>query len=61
CRLSRHEGMGGIGAGLSIVQRIVVAHGGRIRIERSEALGGARFVVEIPTVGTTTFPDAGVD
>jgi two-component system sensor histidine kinase RstB len=53
--------MGGIGAGLSIVQRIVVAHGGRIRIERSEALGGARFVVEIPTVGTTTFPDAGVD
>jgi signal transduction histidine kinase len=48
CRLNRHAGKDGIGAGLAIVERIVLAHGGRVRVERSEALGGARFTVELP-------------
>ena len=47
-RLDRHHGTGGIGAGLAIVERIVLAHGGRLRVERSVELGGARFVVELP-------------
>jgi two-component system sensor histidine kinase KdpD len=36
----------GTGLGLSICRRIVEAHGGRIRAERSEH--GARFVIELP-------------
>jgi signal transduction histidine kinase len=37
----------GTGLGLATAQRFVVAHGGQIRLERSE-LGGARFVIELP-------------
>ena len=38
----------GSGLGLSICQRIVAEVGGKIWLEESEALGGARFVVELP-------------
>src|SRR6266498_4092283 len=38
----------GSGLGLSICQRVVAEVGGRIWLEDSEALGGARFVVELP-------------
>jgi two-component system, NtrC family, nitrogen regulation sensor histidine kinase NtrY len=41
------HGSGGSGLGLAIVHRIVTDHGGRIAVGRS-ALGGARFVVELP-------------
>lgn len=37
----------GTGTGLAIVQNVVAAHGGRIRVDRSE-LGGAAFVVTLP-------------
>ncbi len=38
----------GSGLGLSICQRVVAEVGGRIWLEDSEALGGAKFVVELP-------------
>ena len=38
----------GSGLGLSICQRVVAEVGGKIWIEESEALGGAKFVVELP-------------
>ena len=38
----------GTGLGLPICARIIAAHGGHLDIERSEALGGARFVVWLP-------------
>lgn len=39
----------GTGLGLAIVSDVVKAHGGTIRCGRSEQLGGAEFVVELPT------------
>ena len=38
---------GGTGLGLALVQRVVTAHGGTVRCEKSP-LGGARFVVIVP-------------
>ncbi|GIK51761.1 MAG: hypothetical protein HUU03_09950 [Planctomycetaceae bacterium] len=38
----------GTGLGLAIVHTVVTNHGGQVRVERSERLGGARFVVELP-------------
>jgi nitrogen fixation/metabolism regulation signal transduction histidine kinase len=38
----------GTGLGLSIVQKIVLEHGGSVEVERSELLGGAKFVVHLP-------------
>jgi len=38
----------GSGLGLAICQRVVAEVGGRIWLEDSEALGGAKFVVELP-------------
>jgi two-component system, NtrC family, nitrogen regulation sensor histidine kinase NtrY len=39
----------GNGLGLAIVKKIIVEHEGQISVERSETLGGARFVVRLPT------------
>ncbi|CAG0951460.1 two-component system, NtrC family, sensor kinase [Planctomycetaceae bacterium] len=38
----------GTGLGLSIVHTIVDNHGGVVRVEKSEKLGGARFVIDLP-------------
>lgn len=45
---SRTRSTGGYGLGLSIVSRIVFWFGGKIQVTRSEALGGARFVMRWP-------------
>ncbi len=42
------KGAQGTGLGLATVARHVKAHDGRVRVERSPSLGGARFVVELP-------------
>jgi nitrogen fixation/metabolism regulation signal transduction histidine kinase len=41
----------GTGLGLAIVQRIILEHGGRIRAEANYPRG-ARFVIELPAMGT---------
>jgi PAS domain S-box-containing protein len=38
----------GMGLGLPIAQSIIEAHNGRIRVDNESALGGARFVFELP-------------
>lgn len=38
----------GTGLGLSIVHTIVDNHGGKIHVENSSRLGGAKFIVELP-------------
>jgi len=40
----------GTGLGLAIVKKIVVEHGGGIEASRSSQLGGARFVVHLPSI-----------
>ena len=47
---SRGRDAGGVGLGLSIVQQIAHAHGGRVSVEEGP-LGGACFTVELPTEG----------
>ena len=47
CILSRRQG--GTGPGLSIVQRIVEAHGGRVAAA-NRAAGGAVFEIRLPLV-----------
>jgi signal transduction histidine kinase len=39
----------GTGLGLALVARIVALHGGTISVERSAELGGARFLLALPT------------
>ena len=46
---SRNRHTGGIGLGLSICHAIVKALGGTLSVETSETLGGANFVVKLPT------------
>ncbi|MBY0407591.1 MAG: HAMP domain-containing protein, partial [Rickettsiales bacterium] len=45
--LSRNIKTGGVGLGLSIARDSVLAHGGRIGLDRSE-LGGLRVVISLP-------------
>jgi signal transduction histidine kinase len=47
---ARTRGVGGAGLGLSIVQAIAEAHGGRVEVGDTAA-GGARFTVELPVAG----------
>jgi signal transduction histidine kinase len=42
----------GTGIGLAVARRIVLAHGGRIDVTRSERLGGAWFAVALPDAET---------
>jgi PAS domain S-box-containing protein len=53
---SKEEGEG-TGLGLTVVHTIVVDHGGSVSLERG-ALGGARFVVRLPTAAATERPAA---
>jgi PAS domain S-box-containing protein len=53
---SKEEGEG-TGLGLTVVHTIVVDHGGSVSLERG-ALGGARFVVRLPTAAATEQPAA---
>lgn len=43
----RNAGTGGLGLGLSIAKRFVLAHGGHISA-RNQEIGGAHFTVELP-------------
>ncbi len=45
---SRNRSDGGVGLGLPIVAELLESHGGDVRVEASERLGGARFVVTLP-------------
>jgi signal transduction histidine kinase len=47
---SRDRATGGFGLGLSIAHRAVALHGGTLEVEDA-ALGGARFVVNLPPAG----------
>ncbi|MDY0251002.1 MAG: ATP-binding protein [Pseudomonas sp.] len=49
---SRTRASGGHGLGLAIVKRIMYWHAGRVRIESSHALGGARIVLIWPQYAT---------
>ncbi len=48
----------GTGLGLAMAQRIVEAHGGRIAVDADPALGGARFMVELPRGGPAALTEA---
>jgi PAS domain S-box-containing protein len=46
-RAASHRNYGGLGLGLYIAKQIVLAHGGRLRVESAPAKGAA-FIVELP-------------
>lgn len=48
----------GSGLGLSIVHRIVEAHGGEISLERSRDTGGALFTIRLPEYASRSKKDA---
>ncbi|MEZ5280316.1 MAG: ATP-binding protein [Acidimicrobiales bacterium] len=47
---ARSREAGGAGLGLALVRELVEAHGGAVWVDES-SLGGARFVIELPTAG----------
>jgi signal transduction histidine kinase len=49
----------GLGLGLVMCRDVAAAHGGELRIERSTALGGARFVIALPLQPVTVTTAAG--
>lgn len=51
----RSRDQGGTGLGLALSRRVAEAHGGRIHVE-SSPLGGACFVVSLPSAGWTGTP-----
>lgn len=53
---TKEEGEG-TGLGLTVVHTIVVNHGGSVTLERG-ALGGARFIIRLPTVAAAEQPTA---
>ena len=52
----RSRDQGGTGLGLALSRRVAEAHGGRIHVEQSP-LGGACFVVSLPSSGWTGSAD----
>ena len=46
------EATPGHGIGLAVVKDIARSYGGRLKIKRSEDLGGAEFMVSIPPIAT---------
>jgi signal transduction histidine kinase len=46
---TRLQGLEGAGLGLAIVRRIAQDHRGSVRVEESRTLGGARFVLHVPS------------
>jgi signal transduction histidine kinase len=48
-RLAEHTHLPGEGIGLSIVQEVVVQHGGEIRVDDQSEEGGTSFVVTLPS------------
>jgi signal transduction histidine kinase len=55
CDPSRTRATGGVGLGLAVVRRIVLAHRGTINVE-SELGAGTRFVVSLPLVQALNAP-----
>jgi len=47
------EATPGHGIGLAVVKEIARSYGGRLKIKRSEDLGGAEFMVSIPPIATS--------
>lgn len=56
----RERDMGGTGLGLALSRRVVEHHGGTIHVEDG-TVGGARFVVSLPSAGWTGDVDDAVD
>jgi two-component system OmpR family sensor kinase len=48
---SRSRDSGGSGLGLSIVNAVVTAHGGHVKVRETQG-GGATFEVDLPLAGT---------
>ena len=55
------RGDGGLGVGLSIVRRLVEAHGGRVIAESAGLNQGARFVVRLPLAARPVEPSDRLD